>query len=180
VLVFFDDILVYSSDVTTHSSHLAQVLQKLAENQLTAKRSKCEFGVTQLEYLGHIISGEWVAADPKKVEIMKDWPVPKGLKELRGFLGLTGYYRKFIKHYGLISKPLTELLKKNAFRWSDQASEAFEKLKLVMCCAPMLALSNFTKGFVLETDASDQGIRAVLMQEKMPIAYLSKSLGVKN
>ncbi|KAJ4758713.1 polyprotein [Rhynchospora pubera] len=115
ILVFFDDILIYSSSLQDHVKHVDITLGILAANGLFAKQSKCEFGLTQIEYLGHIISNQGVATDPKKVQSMVEWPVPKTIKELRGFLGLTGYYRKFVKNYGLLSKPLTDLTRKNSF-----------------------------------------------------------------
>jgi RNase H-like domain found in reverse transcriptase/Reverse transcriptase (RNA-dependent DNA polymerase)/Integrase zinc binding domain/Integrase core domain len=180
MLVFFDDILVYNTSLLAHKEHLSLVFQKLLENQLSAKRSKCEFGVTQIEYLGHLITSEGVGTDPYKVQAMKEWPEPKSVRGLRGFLGLTGYYRKFIKNYGLTSRPLTNLLKKNAFNWTNEASEAFQALKTSMCNAPVLAMPNFHEPFIIETDASDLGMGAVLMQDKRPIAYLSKALGKRN
>jgi RNase H-like domain found in reverse transcriptase/Reverse transcriptase (RNA-dependent DNA polymerase) len=181
VLVFFDDILIYSPDLITHSQHLTKVLQKLKDNELFAKLSKCAFGVTEIEYLGHVISSTGIATDPKKVEAMQNWPTPQNVRALRGFLGLVGYYRKFIKGYGVITKPLIELLKKkNVFHWSKEAAASFTALKTVLSTAPVLAMPNFTQPFVLETDASDQGMGVVLMQEKRPIAYMSKALGTKN
>ncbi|GKU86977.1 hypothetical protein SLEP1_g1440 [Rubroshorea leprosula] len=127
VLVFFDDILVYSKSLEEHIYHLRQVFKLLRDNELFAKQSKCFFGCDRIEYLGHYIS-EGVSTDPKKILAIQQWPQPKTVKELRGFLDLIGYYRRFIRNYGSLSKPLTELLKKEGFHWSREASEAFEWL----------------------------------------------------
>ncbi|CAL1413314.1 unnamed protein product [Linum trigynum] len=179
ILVFFDDILVYSPDETSHITHLRTTLSILRQHNLYAKPSKCSFGQTQVEYLGHIITSEGVSTNPAKISAMVSWPRPKNVKELRGFLGLTGYYRKFVKDYGAISRPLTDLLKKEGFVWNSGAEAAFEKLKAAMTHVPVLALPDFTKPFTLETDASDTGIGAVLTQEGRPIAYLSQALGIR-
>ncbi|XP_048429391.1 uncharacterized protein LOC125472242 [Pyrus x bretschneideri] len=116
VLVFFDDILVYSPSWAAHLHHLSLVLRILQTHQLFVKKTKCDFGKSQIEYLGHVVSREGVAADPAKLQSIQDWPVPKSVKALRGFLGLTGYYRKFIPNYGKICGPLTALTKKDAFK----------------------------------------------------------------
>ncbi|CAN6212014.1 unnamed protein product [Urochloa humidicola] len=180
VLVFVDDILIYSPNLEDHKQHLEQVFNILKANKLLLKKSKCTFAQQQLEYLGHIISNQGVATDPKKVQAVADWPTPSDIKQLRGFLGLSGYYRKFIKNYGILSRPLTDLLKKGVpFIWTPQHDQCFQQLKHALVTAPVLALPDFTKRFTVETDASNYGIGAVLMQDNHPIAYLSKALGKK-
>jgi len=181
VLVFMDDILIYSRTLEEHVRLLQQVFQILDNHQFLNKRSKCLFAQSFVEYLGHVISAAGVATDPTKVDAVLRWPQPETVKQLRGFLGLTGYYRKFIQHYGLLARPLTELLKKGCqFQWTPQAEQAFQLLKQRLVQAPVLAVPNFDQSFVLETDASDCGIGAVLMQSGHPIAYLSKHLCPRN
>ncbi|GAU25204.1 hypothetical protein TSUD_151040 [Trifolium subterraneum] len=180
VLVFFDDILVYSKTWQEHLKHLAAVLQVLQDNELFVKLSKCSFGVSEIEYLGHVVNGQGVSMDKEKIQAVLDWPPPKNIKQLRGFLCLTGYYRRFIQSYAKIASPLTDLLKKEAYVWTTQAKAAFQQLKNAITSAPVLALPNFTKTFILETDASGVGIGAVLHQEGHPIAYFSKKLVPRN
>lgn len=179
VLVFFDDILVYSKTVADHVSHLSLVLTTLQTHSLFVKQSKCAFGVTQVAYLGHVITGFGVAMDMDKVSTMMSWPIPTTLKELRGFLGLTGYYRKFVKEYAQLARPLTEQLRKDAFAWNEAAFAASIALKQAMTKALVLSLPDFSKLFVIETDASNSGIGAVLLQEKHPITFFSKALGIR-
>nr|GEW87856.1 hypothetical protein [Tanacetum cinerariifolium] len=174
VLVFFDDILIYNKNLEEHCDYLAQFLQVMKDNTLYAKRTKCYFDVSQVEYLGHIISAQGVSIDPSKIEDMQKWPIPSTLKQLRGFLGLTGYYRRFIKDYASISQPLVALTNKDAFKWNPSAELAYHKLKKAMVKAPVLALPNFEQEFVVETDASGKGIGAVLCQN---VAALDKWKG---
>lgn len=180
VLVFFDDILIYSPDKESHLQHIKIVLQLLADNKWQVKLSKCSFAQQELSYLGHIIGVQGVSTDPSKIQDVLNWPQPTTLKKLRGFLGLAGYYRRFVKNFGVISKPLTMLLRKGVpFKWTAETESAFQQLKHALVAAPVLALPDFSKPFTIETDASDQGIGAVLSQDKHPIAFLSKALGPK-
>jgi hypothetical protein len=155
------------------------VLQLLKEKQLYAKPSKCLFGV-DVEYLGHIVSHEVVKVDPNKIKAMRDWPIPKTLKNLKGFLGLMGYYRKFVHHYGRIEAHLTTLTKKDAFSWTLEEAKDFEQLKEVICKTPVLTTPNFTKTFIVECDASGNGIGVVLTQEGRPVDFESRPLKGKD
>lgn len=156
------------------------MLQTLLDNQLYLKRSKCSFAQPKLEYLGHIISSEGVPTNPSKVQAMLHWPTPSNFTELRAFLGLTGYNIKFVKGYGIIAKPLTNILRHKQFQWSQQAQRAFDALKVAMSSTPVLALPNFAEPFTVKTDAFGEGIGAVLMQVGQPIAFLSKALGERH
>ncbi|KZV37815.1 hypothetical protein F511_30328 [Dorcoceras hygrometricum] len=180
ILVFLDDILVFSKDWAAHVDHLRSVLDVLEKHQLLLHRKKSAFGLKQVEYLGHIISGDGVAVDPGKVAAVVQWQKPTSTKGVRGFLGLTGYYRKFIRDYGKIAKPLTALLKKDGFGWNDEAQRAFETLKRAISTAPVLRMPDFTREFVIECDASRKGVGAVLSQEGRPVAFFSKALAERS
>ncbi|WVZ53038.1 hypothetical protein U9M48_004029 [Paspalum notatum var. saurae] len=178
VLVFFDDILIYSATREDHLHHIRLVLELLQKDQWKVKLSKCTFATQQIAYLGHLISSQGVATDPSKISAVANWPTPTSGKELRSFLGLAGYYRRFVRHFGVIARPLNDLLKKGAlFVWTSQHDGAFQALKEALITAPVLALPNFSVPFCIETDASGVGVGAVLMQQGHPLAYLSKALG---
>lgn len=181
VLVFFDDILIYSKSYEEHLCHIRMVFEFLVRDQWKIKLSKCAFAQRQIAYLGHIISEKGVGTDPQKIAAITDRPTPPNVKELRSFLGLTGYYRKFVKNFSILSKPLTELLKKHSlFVWTCEHSNSFAALKHAFSTAPVLSLPDFSKTFCIETDASDLGVGAVLMQDHHPLAYISKTLGPKS
>jgi hypothetical protein len=145
ILVFFKDILVYSPTWSTHLTYLSEVLTLMHHHSLFAKLSKCCFGFTTVDYLGHTISSQGVHMDRSKVKAVLDWLVPQTLKQLRGFLGLSGYYRRFIRNYAFIAAPLTTLLKKDAFGWTPTAATAFDSLKHAIIVAPVLAIPDFSK-----------------------------------
>lgn len=150
VLVFFDDILIYSKTWEEHLVHLTMVFDTPLQNQLYFNRSKCLFGQQKVDYLGHIISSNGILADPEKIQSIESWPTPTTITALRGFLGLTEYYQKFIKGYGVIAAPLTSLLKKDGFKWTQEAIKAFQQLKRAMVQARVLALLNFTTNSLLK------------------------------
>lgn len=179
VLVLFDDILVYSPSWDSHLQHIRTILRTLGEHQLFLKRSKCSFAQTTVAYLGHIVSQEGVMVDNAKIQAVTSWPQPTNPTALRGFLGLTGYYRKFVKNYGVIAAPLTKLLRKHAFQWTSDATVAFEELKTALTTTPVLALPDFKRQFIIECDASDMGIGAVLQQEGRPISFYSHTLALR-
>jgi hypothetical protein len=164
VIVFFDDILVYNPTFEDHLVHLHQVFQLLQQHQWKVKLSKCAFAKREIAYLGYVISERGVATCLAKVTTVANWPTPKSVKELRSFLGLAGYYRKFIKYFGVICRPLTDLLRKNyVFVWTSDHELAFQTIKTALVQAPVLAMPNFDKPFYVETDASDVGVGVVLM-----------------
>jgi len=178
VIVFFDDILVFSPTYEQHLLDLRKVFALLKSEHWHIKLTKCHFAQQQLSYLGHIISADGIATDPAKIEAIVSWPVPANVRELRSFLGLAGFYRKFIKHFAIITRPLTNLLKKGTyFIWTSEQQTAFDTLKQAMSSAPVLAIPDFTKQFIIETDASNNGVGAVLMQQGHPLAFISKPLG---
>ena len=171
VVVFIDDILIYSKTEEEHEQHLRLVLQRLQEHQLYAKLSKCEFWIDEVPFLGHIISKGGILEDPSKVQEVLDWEVPETQKKFREFLGLAGYYPKFIENFSKISKPLTSLLEKDAkFEWTEARQVAFDELKKRLTTSPVLVVPDPEKRFTVYCDASREGLGCVLMQEDKVIA----------
>ncbi|GJX19244.1 putative reverse transcriptase domain-containing protein [Tanacetum coccineum] len=160
-----------------HEEHLKTILELLKKEQLYAKFSKCDFWLESVQFLGHVIDSKGVHVDPAKIEAIKNWATPTTPTEVRQFLGLAGYYRRFIEGFSLISKPLTKLTQKNKkYEWGKDEEEAFELLKQKLCCAPILALPEGSEDFVVYCDASLKGFGAVLMQREKVIAYASRQL----
>lgn len=148
VIVFFDDILVYSNSLEEHIEHLRQVFSLLANDKWSVKLSKCQFAQQRISYLGHVVSADGVATDPGKIQSIQSWLTPTDAKQLRSFLGLAGYYRKFVRHFAIISRPLNDLLKKGTiFLWTSIQEESFQALKNALVTAPVLALPDFSKVF---------------------------------
>ncbi|KAL0554251.1 hypothetical protein IC582_008168 [Cucumis melo] len=177
VIVFIDDILVYSVDRESHEEHLRIVLQTLREKQLYAKFNKCEFWLEQVVFFGHVVSAKGVSVDPYKVEAIVNWERPISATEVRSFLGLAGYYRHFIKDFSRLALPLTALTRKNVkFEWSDKCEQSFQELKKRLVTAPILALPVTGKDYVIYCDASRLGLGCVLMQDGNVIAYASRQL----
>ncbi|GJY21425.1 reverse transcriptase domain-containing protein [Tanacetum coccineum] len=179
IIVFIDDILIYSKDEEEHGKHLKIILELLKEEKLYAKFSKCDFWLDSVQFLGHVIDRSGVHVDPAKIEAIKSWTAPMTPTEVRQFLRLVGYYRRFIEGFSLISKPLTKLTQKNKkYEWGSEEEEAFQTLKQKLCSAPILALPEGMEDFVVYCDASLKGYGAVLMQREKVIAYASRQLKV--
>lgn len=180
VLVFFYDILIYSTALESHQQHLREVLGVLRHHKLFAKMSKCSFGSATIEYLGHIIQRGVVFMDASKVEEVLV-VCTSVCERFARFLGLSGYYRRFIKNYGVLARPLTDLLRKDVvWKWDAVAQTSFDQLKHAVCQAPVLALPDFAEQFCVDADACGTGVGAVLQQRGRPIAYFSKGLGIRH
>ncbi|GJV28388.1 putative reverse transcriptase domain-containing protein [Tanacetum coccineum] len=179
VIVFIDDILIYSKNKQEHEEHLKLILELLKKEELYAKFSKCEFWIPKVQFLGHVIDSEGIHVDPAKIESIKDWTSPKSPTEIRQFLGLVGYYRRFIEGFSKIAKPMTKLTQKKVkFEWGDKQEAAFQLLKQKLCSAPILALPEGSEDFIAYCDASKKGLGAVLMQREKVISYASRQLKI--
>ncbi|GKB89085.1 reverse transcriptase domain-containing protein [Tanacetum coccineum] len=179
VIIFIDDILVYSKSKDEHEVHLRLVLELLKKEELYAKFSKCEFWLQEVQFLGHVVNQNGIHVDPSKIEAVKNWKAPTTPFEIRSFLGLAGYYRRFIANFSKIAKPLTSLTQKNKkYEWGVEQEEAFQTLKDNLCNAPILSLPDGIEDFIVYCDASNQGLGCVLMQRGKVIAYASRQLKI--
>jgi hypothetical protein len=163
VMVFIDDILVYSR---SEEEHLCLVLQKLRDHKLYTKLSKCEFWLKQVAFSGHVVSNGGISVDPSKVEDVLSWKAPTSVSDIQSFLGLAGYYQRFIEGFSKISKPMTKLLEKDKrFEWTPACEASFQELKKRLTTAPVLVMPDMEKPFSIYCDASSQGLGCVLMQD---------------
>jgi hypothetical protein len=175
VVVYFDDILVYSKDLNEHINHLQCVLDILRKEKLYANLKKCSFCVEKVVFLGYVFSAKGIEVDEEKVTTIKEWPTHKSITDVTSFHGLASFYRRFVKNFSTLATPLTEIVKKSdGFKWGSEEDHAFIGIKERLCGAPLLALLDFSKNFEIVCDATGIGIGAVLMQEKRPIAYFSE------
>ncbi|KAI3773892.1 hypothetical protein L1987_48431 [Smallanthus sonchifolius] len=174
VIVFIDDILVYSKREGDHHCHLREVLEVLKQEKLYAKFSKCAFWLREVQFLGHVINPNGIMVDPAKIETVKEWNVPKTPTEIRSFLGLAGYYRRFIQDFSRIASPLTKLTRKEVkYEWGPIQNNAFEELKARLTQAPVLALPEGNEDLIVYSDASGQGLGCVFIQR-------GKAKGIKH
>jgi Reverse transcriptase (RNA-dependent DNA polymerase)/RNase H-like domain found in reverse transcriptase/Integrase zinc binding domain/Chromo (CHRromatin Organisation MOdifier) domain/gag-polyprotein putative aspartyl protease len=179
VVVYLDDLLVFSKSESDHMEHLQRVLHRLREHDLYAKLLKCHFFTSELKYLGHLVGKDGLKPDPEKIEVIRTWPKPTNVQQVRQFLGLANYFRKFIARYSIIAAPLTSLTSsKRPWTWGEREQQAFDRIKTALTSAPVLALPDVSKTFQIEviSDASDVGVGAILLQDGRPIAYFSKKL----
>ena len=181
-LCYFDDIIIPSDSIQQQCERLSIVLSRFQKHNLRVKASKCCFGASKVPFLGHVVSEKGVHTDPRKIEAVSNLPPPTNLDQVRSFLGLAGYYRRFIPNFSHISSPLVKLTKKGSkFSWTEEQEHSFSQLKQLLCTAPVLSYPHFDKCFVLQTDASDMGVGAVLTQydssgQEHVISYASRSL----
>lgn len=176
VVVYFDDILVFSSTLDSHLQHLQDVLQVLRQQKLFAASKKCVFGASQVLFLGYIISAQGLEVDPSKIEAIKSWPVPRTITEVRSFHGLASFYRRFVRNFSALTAPLTDCMRGTTFSWTAAAEIAFQDIKERLVTAPILALPDFSIVFELHCDACKMGIGAVLSQQGRPIAFYSEKI----
>ena len=177
VVVYFDDILVYSKNLNEHLEHLQLIFEVLRKEKLYANIKKCTFCIDKLVFLGFVVSAKGIEVDEEKVRAIQEWPTPRSVGQVRSFHGLAGFYRRFVRDFSTIAAPLTEVIKKSVgFKWGEEQEKAFQTLKQRLTNPPLLALPNFAKAFEIECDASGVGIGAVLTQEGRPIAYFSEKL----
>lgn len=181
LFVYMDDIVVYARSIEEHEVKFNRLMKRLADANLKLQADKCEFLHKEVAYLGHIIGADGVRPDPNKIKAIQEFPVPRNSKNIKQFLGLTGYYRRFIPSFSKVAKPLTDLLKKDKnFEWTTPHMSAFEDLRDALCKEPILQYPDFEKPFILTTDASGYAIGALLSQgdigKDLPIAYASRTL----
>ena len=177
VIVFIDDILVYSKDEQEHEQHLKIVLHTLREKKLYGKLRKCDFWLKEVSFLGHIVSSKGIRVDPAKIEAVVNWKLPQSVTKVRSFLGLAEYYRRFVKGFSVIASPLTKLLRKGVkFEWSNKCQNSFEQLKEMLVEAPVLTQPTSGKEYTLYSDASGIGLGCVLMQDGKVVACASRQL----
>ena len=178
VVVYFDDILVYSKSIDDHQLHLKSVFEVLRKERLSANLGKCYFGTDHVVFLGFVVGADGLRVEEEKIKAISNWPSPTTVGEVRSFHGLAGFYLRFVQNFSTIAAPLMEVIKKNVgFKWEKAQEDAFQILKGKLTQSPLLVLPDFTKTFEIECDASGVGIGVVLMQDRKPIAYFSDKLG---
>jgi hypothetical protein len=177
VVVYFDDILISSKNLFEHLDHLRNVLNVLRSENLYANLKKCTFCIEKIMFLGYVITAQGIEMDEEKLKVIRDWPAPKLVSEVRSFHGLACFYRRFVKDFSTIAAPLNEVVKKLVgFKWGEGQELTFVLLQKKLCFAPVLALPDFMKAFEIKCDASGMGISVVLMQDQILIAYFSENL----